>query len=134
VPCFASESKRNLADGLATDALQQELDHGALRLISGCQNAMREFDLLGGTRIEQAKKVADLLNEYVLDVFVTTRQDRNHIISRNTPSDETPRALKTTPPADDNSNVLVTRLAKECCFGSSEQISQVIHDFEDSSA
>ena len=29
------------------------------------------FDLLSGTRIEQAKKLADLLNEYVLDVFVT---------------------------------------------------------------
>jgi hypothetical protein len=32
------------------------------------------FDLLGGTRLEQAKKVADLLNEYILDVFVTATE------------------------------------------------------------
>lgn len=29
------------------------------------------FDLLGDTGIEQAKKVTDVLNEYVLDLFVT---------------------------------------------------------------
>jgi len=29
------------------------------------------FDLLGGTQAQQAKKVAELLNEHVLDVFVT---------------------------------------------------------------
>ena len=33
-------------------------------------NSVVGFDLLGGTRVEQAKKVADLLNEYVLGVFV----------------------------------------------------------------
>jgi hypothetical protein len=32
------------------------------------------FDLLGGTKEEQAKKVADLLNEHVLDVFVTEKE------------------------------------------------------------
>jgi hypothetical protein len=32
------------------------------------------FDLLGGTRIEAANKLAEMLNEYVLDMFVTTQQ------------------------------------------------------------
>jgi hypothetical protein len=32
------------------------------------------FDLLGGIQVEQAKKLADLLNEYVLNVFVTTTE------------------------------------------------------------
>jgi hypothetical protein len=30
------------------------------------------FDLLGGTRLEDAKKLAEMLNEHVLDLFVTT--------------------------------------------------------------
>jgi hypothetical protein len=30
------------------------------------------FDLLGGTRLEDAKKLAETLNEHVLDLFVTT--------------------------------------------------------------
>jgi hypothetical protein len=38
--------------------------------IPALKSAVVGFDLLGGTRIEQAKKLADLLNEYVLDVFV----------------------------------------------------------------
>ncbi len=29
------------------------------------------FDLLGGTRIETARKCAEMLNEHVLDMFVT---------------------------------------------------------------
>jgi hypothetical protein len=29
------------------------------------------FDLLGGTRVEEAKKLAEVLNEHVLDMFVT---------------------------------------------------------------
>jgi hypothetical protein len=29
------------------------------------------FDLLGGTRFEDAKKLAEMLNEHVLDLFVT---------------------------------------------------------------
>ena len=32
------------------------------------------FDLLGGIQVEQAKKLADLLNEYVLNVFVTATE------------------------------------------------------------
>ena len=32
------------------------------------------FDLLGGTRREQAKKLAELLNEHVLDLFVTATE------------------------------------------------------------
>jgi hypothetical protein len=38
------------------------------------QNAAVVFDLLSGIRPEQAQKVADLLNEYVLNVFVTLRE------------------------------------------------------------
>jgi hypothetical protein len=34
------------------------------------------FDLLGGTKEGQAKKVADLLNEHILDVFVTEKEKR----------------------------------------------------------
>ena len=32
------------------------------------------FDLLGGIQVEQAKKLVDSLNEYVLNVFVTTTE------------------------------------------------------------
>ena len=32
------------------------------------------FDLLGGTRIEEAKKLAEVLNEHVLDMFVTCEE------------------------------------------------------------
>ena len=32
------------------------------------------FDLLGGTQPQQAKKIAELLNEQVLDVFVSVTQ------------------------------------------------------------
>lgn len=38
------------------------------------RNAAVGFDLLTGIRPEQAQKVADLLNEYVLDVFVTVTE------------------------------------------------------------
>jgi hypothetical protein len=31
------------------------------------------FDLLGGTRVEEAKKLAEVLNERVLDMFVTCK-------------------------------------------------------------
>jgi hypothetical protein len=33
------------------------------------------FDLLGGMRVEEARKVAEVLNEHVLDVFITTTRD-----------------------------------------------------------
>jgi len=39
--------------------------------IPSLQHATVGFDLLSGTRFEQAKKLADMLNEYVVDVFVT---------------------------------------------------------------
>jgi hypothetical protein len=32
------------------------------------------FDLLGGIQVEQAKKLVDSLNEYVLNVFVTATE------------------------------------------------------------
>ena len=37
-------------------------------------SAVLGFDLLGGTTLEQAKKVVAALNENVLDVFVTVKQ------------------------------------------------------------
>jgi hypothetical protein len=41
--------------------------------IPSSRNAVMGFDLLGGARVERAKKLADQLNEYVLGVFVTLR-------------------------------------------------------------
>jgi hypothetical protein len=35
------------------------------------------FDLLGGTTLEQAKKIVSLLNENILDVFVTVKSATN---------------------------------------------------------
>jgi hypothetical protein len=43
--------------------------------IPALKSAVVGFDLLGGTRVEQAKKLADLLNEYVLDLFVTAAEE-----------------------------------------------------------
>jgi hypothetical protein len=37
------------------------------------REAVVGFDLLGGTRPEQAKKLAQMLNEQVLDMFVTVK-------------------------------------------------------------
>jgi hypothetical protein len=42
--------------------------------IPSLKNSVVGFDLLGGTRVEQAKKLADQLNEYVLGVFVTVTE------------------------------------------------------------
>ena len=38
------------------------------------RNAVVGFDLLSGIRPEQAQKLADVLNEYVLNVFVTATE------------------------------------------------------------
>ena len=37
------------------------------------KNAQVGFDLLGGMRPEAAQKLADMLNEHVLDIFVTVK-------------------------------------------------------------
>ena len=42
--------------------------------IAVLSSAVLGFDLLGGTTLEQAKKVVAILNENVLDVFVTLKQ------------------------------------------------------------
>lgn len=42
--------------------------------VPSLKNSVVGFDLLGGTRVEQAKNVADLLNQYVLGVFVTVTE------------------------------------------------------------
>jgi hypothetical protein len=41
--------------------------------ISSLNNAVLGFGMLGGTTAEQAKKLVALLNENVLDLFVTTK-------------------------------------------------------------
>jgi hypothetical protein len=40
--------------------------------IPALKGASFGFDLLGGTRVEAAKKLAEMLNEHILDMFVTT--------------------------------------------------------------
>jgi hypothetical protein len=40
--------------------------------IPALKGASFGFDLLGGARVETAKKLAEMLNEHVLDMFVTT--------------------------------------------------------------
>jgi hypothetical protein len=43
--------------------------------ISVLNNTVLGFDLLGGTTLEQAKKTVALLNENVLNVFITQKQN-----------------------------------------------------------
>jgi hypothetical protein len=43
--------------------------------ISVLNNAVLGFDLLGGTTLEQAKKIVSVMNENVLNVFVTGKQN-----------------------------------------------------------
>jgi len=45
-----------------------QLYHDTIPALKG---ALVGFDLLGGTPVEAAKKFADMLNEHVLDMFVT---------------------------------------------------------------
>lgn len=42
--------------------------------ISPLRNVTVGFDLRGGTKTEQAKELTDLLNEYVIGVFVSWQQ------------------------------------------------------------
>jgi hypothetical protein len=42
--------------------------HGSISILS---DALIGFNLLGGITQEQAKKIADVLNEHVLDLFVS---------------------------------------------------------------
>jgi len=42
--------------------------------IPALKGALFGFDLLGGTRVEGARKLAEMLNEHVLDMFVTTSE------------------------------------------------------------
>ena len=61
--------------------VQQTPDHKAVvvvqllhETIPALKNAVVGFDVLGGIRIEQARQLVDLLNEYVLNVFVTVTE------------------------------------------------------------
>ena len=45
------------------------------RTISALCDAVLGFGLLGGMTSEQAKKLVEVLNENVLDVFVTMKQN-----------------------------------------------------------
>lgn len=47
--------------------------------ISALNGSVFGFELLGGTTPEQAKKVVALLNDSVLDVFVTLKQQAEQI-------------------------------------------------------
>ena len=42
--------------------------------IPALRNSAVGFDLLNGIRVDQAKKLVDALNEYVLDMFVTVSE------------------------------------------------------------
>ena len=42
--------------------------------IPALKGATLGFDMLGGTRLEAAKKLAEMLNEHILDMFVTVEQ------------------------------------------------------------
>ena len=70
---YASELKISLVVPLAilTQVVMVQLLHDTIPALN---KAVVGFELLGGTRLEQAKKLADLLNEYVLDVFVTVTE------------------------------------------------------------
>jgi len=48
--------------------LTLELFHNTVSVLN---NTILGFELLGGTTAEQAKKIADVLNERVLNIFVT---------------------------------------------------------------
>jgi hypothetical protein len=58
----------------AKDGKAQILVEPFHQTIAALSGAMLGFDLLGGTTLEQAKKVVAVLNENILDVFVTVRQ------------------------------------------------------------
>jgi hypothetical protein len=49
--------------------LAVELYHDTIPML---KDVLFGFDLLGGVRLEEAQKLADMLNERVLDMFVTT--------------------------------------------------------------
>jgi hypothetical protein len=49
--------------------LAVQLFHDTIPLLNG---ALLGFDLLGGISVEKAKKLAEILNEHVLELFVTT--------------------------------------------------------------
>ncbi len=61
--------------------VQQTQDHKVVvvvqllhETIPALRNAVVGFDLLGGIRVEQATQLVNLLNEYVLNVFVTVTE------------------------------------------------------------
>ncbi|MFZ1918814.1 MAG: hypothetical protein WAU58_14665 [Terriglobales bacterium] len=52
-----------------------QLYHDTIPALKG---VMLGFDLLGGTQVETAKKFAAMLNEHVLDMFVTHELAEEH--------------------------------------------------------
>jgi adenine deaminase len=58
----------------SNDGKHQILVERYHQTISVLSDVVLGFDLLGGTTLEQAKKVVAVLNENVLDVFVTVKQ------------------------------------------------------------
>ena len=43
------------------------------------REALIGFDLLGGMQLEQAKELAEMLNEHVLDFFVTVKDKSGEV-------------------------------------------------------
>jgi hypothetical protein len=54
----------------------KSLSSVTIRQLPLLNNTLLGFDLLDGTTLEQAMKAVALLNENVLNVFVTARQTR----------------------------------------------------------
>jgi hypothetical protein len=53
-----------------------QLYQDAIPTLSG---VLLGFDLLGGTQLEQAKELAEMLNERVLDRFVTVKDESGEV-------------------------------------------------------
>jgi len=58
----------------STDGKPQIIVEPYHQTISALTGTVLGFDLLGGTTEEQAKKIAAIMNENVLNVFVTLKQ------------------------------------------------------------
>jgi hypothetical protein len=59
--------------------IRVELFHGTVSLL---KNVTLSFNLLGGMSVEQAKKIADSLNENVLDMSVSLSGDHPMFVAK----------------------------------------------------
>ena len=70
---FVLSNEHPAMSDLTHDRIRRAVERYHLT-ISVLSNVVLGFDLLGGTTLEQANRVVALLNENVLDVFLTARQ------------------------------------------------------------